>query len=135
MTLRSLPRIWIFALAGTLAGCSRTPVPAVPSSQTVAGMVITLTTAPPPHSGDNTFGLTLADARTQAPIGNANITVTPEMLSPRLPGAPTSGRAQGMGGYSLPVRLGVATRYNIVLEIERPGRTKAEVIFPVEAAQ
>lgn len=133
--LRFLPWALIFTLMGMLAGCSRTPAPVAPSTQTVAGMVVTLTTSPPPHSGDNTFALTLANARTQSPIGNANITVTPEMLSPRLPGAPSSGRAQGMGGYSLPVRLGVATRYNLVLEIERPGRPKAEVVFPVEAAQ
>ena len=135
MTLRIIPWTLIIALAGILAGCSRTAAPTASVSQSVAGMAVTLTTSPPAHTGDNTFVVTLADAQTQAPIGNANITVTPEMLSPRLPGAPTSGRAQGNGVYNLPVRLGVATRYNIVLEIERPGRAKTEVSFPVEAAQ
>ncbi len=135
MTLRILPWTLIIALAGMLAGCSRPVTPAIAPSQTVAGMVVTLTTSPPAHTGDNTFVVTLTDAQTQAPIGNANITVTPEMLSPRLPGAPTSGRAQGNGVYNLPVRLGVATEYSIDLKIARPGQADTEVSFPVEAAQ
>ena len=135
MSVRWISWALLSALAGMLAGCSRSLAPSVPSSQTVAGMVVKLTTTPPPHTGDNTFVVTLADAQTQAPIGNANITVTPEMLSPRLPGSPTSGRAQGNGSYNLPVRLGVATRYDIVLKIARPGQTETEVSFPVEAAQ
>lgn len=135
MILRIIPWALITALAALLAGCSHPGSPAIAPSQTIAGMVVTLTTSPPPHTGDNMFVVTLADAQTQAPIGNANITVTPQMLSPRLPGSPTSGRAQGNGVYNLPVRLGVATRYNVALKIARPGQAETEVSFPVEALQ
>ena len=80
--------------------------------------------------------VTLNDDTThKAPIGNANITATPEMLSPHLPGASTSGRAQGNGVYNVPIRLGIATRYNIALHIERTGLPPTEVSFPVEAVQ
>ncbi len=118
-----------------LVGCSRPNAPAAPPTQIADGMDITLTASPPAHTGDNTFVVTLADDATKAPIGNANINATPEMLSPRLPGTSTSGRAQGNGVYNLPVRLGIATRYNIALHIERPGQPATEVSFPVEAVQ
>ncbi len=99
-------------------------------------MVITLSASPPAHTGDNTFVVTLNDDSAQKlPIGNANITATPEMLSPRLPGASTSGRAQGNGVYNVPIRLGIATRYNILLRIERTGQPPTDVTFPVEAVQ
>jgi len=77
----------------------------------------------------------LADALTGASVGNANITATPEMLSPHMAGASTTGRSQGNGLYTIPVRLGVASRYSIALKIERPGRAVAEASFPVEASQ
>ena len=103
--------------------------------QTAGSTIVTLASGGTAHTGDNTLAVTLADAATGAPVGNANITATPEMLSPRMPGASTTGRAQGNGLYTIPVRLGVASRYNITLKIERPGKTAAEVSFPVEAAQ
>lgn len=135
MTLRLIAGMFVLLWAVILSGCSRPASPPASVSQTAAGMVVTLTTSPPAHTGDNTFVVTLADAQTQVPIGNANITVTPEMLSPRLPGSPTSGRAQGNGVYNLPVRLGIATQYSIDLKIARPGQAETEVSFPVEAAQ
>ena len=123
------------ALALALAGCSRSAAPSVPLPLTAGSTTVTLTSGSLAHTGDNTLTVTLADAATGAPVGNANITATPEMLSPRLPGASTTGRSQGNGLYTIPVRLGVASRYNIVLKIERPGKAAAEVSFPVEAAQ
>ena len=135
MTQRLIAAIFVFLAAVMLSGCSRTASPPTSASQTTSGMVVTLTISPPAHTGDNTFVVTLAAAQTQTPIGNANITVTPEMLSPRLPGSPTSGRAQGNGVYNLPVRLGVATQYRIDLKITRPDQTETDVSFPVEAAQ
>ena len=124
-----------FALAAALSGCSRPSAPAAPPTQTVGGMAITLSASPPPHTGDNTFVVALKDALSGMPIGNANLTATPQMLSPQMPGAPTSGRAQGNGTYNVPVRLGVATRYDITLHVERTGHPAADVSFPVEAAQ
>ena len=123
------------AVAAALVGCSHPTAPAPPASQTVGGLTITLTASPPPHTGDNTFVVTLRDAATQAPVGSANVTATPEMLSPRLPGTPTSGRSQGNGVYNVPIRLGVATSYSIALHVERTGQPPADVSFPVEAAQ
>ncbi len=117
-----------------LAGCSQ-PVPPAVAHKTIGDLAVTLTASSPPHVGDNTFSVTLADAVTHSPIGNANITANPEMLSHSGTGSPSSGRSQGNGLYQIPVRFGVATRYDISLHIERPGSPAAEVSFPVEAAQ
>ena len=96
-------------------------------------MVTLITNAP--HTGDNTFSVKLVDDSTQTSVGNANLSATADMLSPRLPGSPVSGRAQGNGFYNIPVRLGVAAQYNLVIQIERPGHPPANVTFPIEAAQ
>ncbi len=117
-----------------LAGCSK-PAPPPVAHKGVGDLSVTLTAGSPPHVGDNTFSVTLANSYTQAPIGNANITATPEMLSHTGTGSPSSGRSQGNGLYQVPIRLGVATRYDISLHIERPGSPPTDVSFPVEAAQ
>ena len=122
-------------LAVTLTGCSRTAAPMSVPRQTAGDTIITLASGASAHTGDNTLGVSLADAMTGAPVGNANITATPEMLSPRLPGSSTTGRAQGNGFYTIPVRLGVVSKYSITLKIERPGKAAAEAAFIVEAAQ
>ncbi len=132
-------RLAFWALAAGVisagAGCSHTAAPTALPQQTAGSTLVTLTSGPTAHTGDNTLTVTLADAATGAPVGNANITATPEMLAPRLPGSSTTGRAQGNGLYTIPVRLGVASRYNIALKIERPGQAAAEVSFPVEASE
>ena len=117
-----------------LAGCSH-PAPPVTAHKTVGDLAVSFTADPPPHVGDNTFRVAVADAVTQAPVGNANITADPQMLSQNGTGTKTSGRAQGNGVYLVPVRLGIATRYDISLHLERPGKPAADVSFPVEAAQ
>ena len=123
-------------LAVTLTGCSRTadtPGLAAPDGRETRRL--RWPPAPSAHTGDNTLGVTLGRCYDGGPVGNANITATPEMLSPRLPGSSTTGRAQGNGFYTIPVRLGVASKYSITLKIERPGKAAAEAAFPVEAAQ
>ena len=125
----------LLVLAALLTGCSRTVPPTPLPHQTAGATVVTLTSSASAHTGDNTLSVTLADAATGAPVGNANITATPEMLSPRMSGANTTGRSQGNGFYTIPVRLGVASRYSIVLKIERPGKVAAEAAFIVEASQ
>ena len=126
--------IYLCALALLLAGCSK-PAPVGPAHKTVGDLAVTLAADPPPHLGDNTFSVTLADAVSQAPLGNANISAVPEMLSPHDVGSSTSGRSQGNGLYTIPVRLGIATRYDINLHIERPGKPAADVSFPIDAVQ
>lgn len=121
--------------AGVLAGCSHTTPPAPPPRQATGDTAVTLNSGSVAHTGDNTLSVTLADTATGAPVGNANITATPEMLSPRTAGASTTGRSQGNGLYTIPVRLGVASGYSIELKIERPGRAAATASFVVEAAQ
>ena len=121
-------------LAFLLAGCSKPIAPSV-SHKTVGDLAVSFTAATAPHVGDNSFQVALADLATQSPVGNANITANPEMLSQNGTGSQTSGRSQGNGMYLIPVRLGIATRYDISLKIERPGKPAAEVSFPVEAAQ
>ena len=115
-----------------LAGCSH-PAPAVTAHKTVGDLAVSFTADPPPHVGDNTFRVTVADAQT--PVGNANITADPQMLSQNGTGTKTSGRSQGNGVYQIPVRLGIATRYDLSLHIERPGKPATDVSFPIEAAQ
>ena len=89
--------------------------------------------APPPHTGDDTLNLTLTDA-SGAPVGDANVTVTPNMLAPREPGQSNSGRAQGNGLYQVPMRLPIATQYDLRVQIEqRNGRPPVTVSFPLEA--
>lgn len=122
----------------SLAGCSKPAGPVV-LHKTVDDLSVIFTADPPPHVGDNSFRVTVADtaslAPAPAPVGNANITVDPEMLSHTGTGTKTSGRSQGNGIYALPVRLGIATRYAISLHIERPGKPAADVSFPIEAVQ
>ncbi len=117
-----------------LVGCSHPAAPAT-AHKTVGDLVVTFTSDPPPHTGDNMFTVTLADAGTQTPIGSANLSATPEMLSHVGTGSQTSGRASGGGLYKVPVRLGVATRYDIALHVERAGKPAADVSFPIEAAR
>ena len=135
MLLRPVNSLAILVIFGMLLpGCTRTHTVPATEQQTTGGMVITLNSNSP-HTGDNTITISVADANTKSPVGNANITATAEMISPRLPGTQVSGRAQGNGLYNIPLRLGVATRYNLTLHIQRPGQSSATVIFPIDAAE
>lgn len=125
-------------LALCVGGCSPRPAPpaAATGPQAQNGVSATLTTTPsPPHTGDDTLIVTLTDSQTNAPIGDANVSVTAAMLSPRLPGTLVTGRAQGNGVYQVPVRLGIATKYNIQVLVQRPGHALAAFSFPLEAQQ
>ena len=115
-----------------LAGCSH-PAPAPLLRQTADGVTVTLTSGAQMHLGDNTATVTVTDAATGQPVGNANIAAAPEMRAPVLPGVSASGRAQGNGLYTLPVRLPVATKYALILHIQRPGHAAADFSFPIEA--
>lgn len=134
----SLPAcLCLAACAGLLAvGCGR-PAPAAPdTAQTSQGLLATLTTTPaPPHTGDDVLVLTLTDAATHAPVGDANVSAVAQMLSPRLPGSPVTGRAQGNGVYQIPLRLGIATRYRVQVQAQRAARPLAVFTFALEAQQ
>ncbi len=134
VTVRSARWSLLLMLA---AGCAHPAAPPAASlAQTQDGLRVSLSTVPaPPHTGDDTLLLTLTDVATGAPVGNANVTASAEALAPRLPGALVSGRAQGNGAYQVPVRLSIATRYAVQVQIERPGRAPASFTFPLEAAQ
>lgn len=135
MLLRPLNSLSLLVVLGLLLpGCAHTHTSPSTAQQTTGGMVVTLNTNLP-HTGDNTITITVFDANTKSPIGNANITATAEMVSPRLPGTQVSGRAQGNGLYSIPVRFGVATRYNLTVHIQRPGQSLVTVVFPLDAAE
>ena len=124
--------------AALLAGCAPKATPSVrPATQTVGGLTVQMTvTAPaPPHTGDDTLNLTITSAA-GAPVGDANVTATPDMLAPREPGQSNSGRAQGNGLYQVPMRLPIATRYDVEVQIQqRDGQPPVTVSFPLEAAQ
>lgn len=126
---------WLTA-AMLVGGCSNPTAATKPQTQAAGGLTIQLRTLPdPPHTGDNTVIVTLTDAATNTPVGDANLTATADMSAPRLPGPTSSGRAQGMGVYNLPVTLAVATRYNVKLHIVRIGKPATDVVFAVEAQQ
>ncbi|MGI4789317.1 MAG: hypothetical protein ACRYFS_10770 [Janthinobacterium lividum] len=127
--------LYLCAVALLLTGCSHPAPTAAVSWKTVGDLAVSLTVSPPAHMGDNMFSVTLADSATQLPIGNANMTAVPEMLSPQGTGSSSSGRSQGNGLYLIPIRLGIATRYDINLHIERSGKPAADVSFPVDAVQ
>ena len=130
-----MPRFFLtIAVALSLTGCSH-PMPSAAPHQTVEGLLVTLTSGAAAHTGDNTVTVTLTDAPTGASVGNANITASPDMRSPVMRGVSTSGRAQGNGLYNIPIRLAVATQYQLTLHIERPGHAAADVSFPLEADQ
>ena len=135
MRLRPLNSLSVLIVLGLLLpGCAHTHTDTASTQQTNAGVNVALTSTSP-HTGDNTVSITVTDANTKSPVGNANINASAEMISPRLPGTEVSGRAQGNGLYNIPVRFGVATRYNLILHIQRPGQPTATVVFPIEAAQ
>ena len=124
--------------AALLAGCSpRAAPPAAPSTQTAGGLTVQMTTTPaPPHTGDDTLNLILTDSANGTPVGDANVTATTDMLSPREPGQSNSGRAQGNGLYQVPMRLPIATKYEVQVQIERRGgQPPVSVMFPLEATQ
>lgn len=125
------------ACAALLTGCVRMPRPPEAASvQTVGGIRASLTTVPsPPHTGDDTLVFTLSDPSTNLPIGDANLTAKTVSLAPRLPGAVTTGRAQGNGVYNIPVRLAIASSYNIELQVQRIGRPPVTFTFPLYATQ
>ncbi len=120
------------------AGCGKPamPPPAPSAVQTSAGLTATLATTPtPPHTGDDVLILTLSDAATHAPVGDANVSAIAQMLSPRLPGSAVTGRAQGNGVYQIPIRLGIATRYRVQVQAQRTAHPVATFTFPLEAQQ
>lgn len=118
-----------------LTGCTKSTAPAAPTTQTVAGMSITVTPPSPPHTGDDTVVLTLTDAATGEPVGNANITAEADAQAPRLKGASVSGRAQGNGRYEIPVRLPVVSNYEVLVTIQRVGRPAVQFSFPLDVEQ
>lgn len=136
-TIHCWRRIAGAAVLLALAGCSpRATMPPQPASQTVSGLTVQMTTPQTPHSGDNTLNLTLTDAATNMPVPDANVTCTPNMLAPRGTFEAVSGRSQGNGVYQVPVRLPIATRYELQFDItRRGGLPPVTVSFPLEATQ
>ncbi|BDI30686.1 hypothetical protein CCAX7_27370 [Capsulimonas corticalis] len=122
------------ACAALLAGCSKPPADVARAEQTSGDLHVEFSTNPaPPHSGLDTIILTVTDAASGAPVGDANITGSAAMVSPKMPGSSASGRSQGNGRYEIPLTLPVATKYEIKVHIERPQKPAVDVAFPIEA--
>lgn len=120
-----------------LTGCQRTaPPPVAPTVQTQGDVRAALTTEPlPPHTGDDTLIVTLSNPTTNVPIGDANLTALTVSQAPRLPGVPTTGRAQGNGVYNIPVRFAIASAYRVELTVQRVGRAPVTFSFPLDVPQ
>ena len=119
-----------------LAGCgpkAAAPLAASAAAQTNGEYSASLSVPPALGTGDQTLTFSLTEAKDGLPVGDANVSASAVMLSPRLPAAAVSGRAQGNGMYQLPLRFGVATLYSVQVTVRRPGHTDAQFSFPVTA--
>jgi hypothetical protein len=82
--------------------------------------------------GDNTLTVELRDDKTNAPIGDANVTAAPASdLVGQQRGE--SGRSQGNGIYLVPIRFGVPDKYTVIVTIDRPGRSETSAQFSITA--
>lgn len=127
-----------FLLLLVLAGCgpkSASPPPAPAAAQAEGEYKASLSVPPALGTGDQTLMFLLSEAKDGAPVGDANVTASALMLSPRLPAAAVSGRAQGNGVYQLPLRFSVATAYSVQVTVRRPGHADAQFAFPVTAGK
>jgi hypothetical protein len=128
-------------LAASLAGCSHPPSAPAVQTQTDEGITVMMSVSPgppntgPPHSGDDTIHLLVINAANDRPVDDANVTVSADMTAPRLAGQDVSGRSQGVGHYDAPVTLGVATKYDIHVRVQRARQSPADFVFPIEAWQ
>ena len=82
--------------------------------------------------GDDTLTVELHDDKTNAPIGDANVSAAP---SNDLVGQQQaeSGRAQGNGIYLVPIRFGVPDTYTILVTVDRTARSEASAQFQITA--
>ena len=118
-----------------ISGCAKPVAP--PPTHLVSGpFAMDITTVPaPPHTGDNTLVVDLHDAKTGTQIGNANITVAANMVSPVTPGQAVSGRSQGGGRYDVPMRLAIGTDYDADIHIDAPAEPSTDAHFKFNVAQ
>ncbi len=120
----------IFLMA--LPSCSEKKPWAGPLTQQDNGVVVQMSTLPnPPSVGDNTLIFNMHDAASQAPVVNADLTVSSfNQLAGG--GDKETGRSQGGGTYNVPMRFGVNDAYTIDVRVQRPGQPDAEVKFTID---
>jgi hypothetical protein len=141
--LRSAESRFLLWKAGLLAvaalaaaGCSHPTNQKTIQTQQNSGLTVTMTTVPsPPHSGDDTIDLDVTTTATGLPLEGANITATADMLAPKIAGSQVSGRSRGNGRYEVPVRLGIAAKYDVHVQIVQQGQAPVDFVFPIEAWQ
>jgi len=122
-------------IAGVIGGCSHPDATPAVAKKLVADLSVSFTTSPwPPHSGDSSGIVTIADAATGAPVDDASVVATANMEAPQSNGEPASGRFQGNGSYDVPLRM-IATTYTIDVHIERPGKPAVDAAFPIDVWQ
>jgi hypothetical protein len=98
------------------------------------GVKIELTAYPDPAiAGANTFYVHVTDDDTGQPVVNANVTISAynELAGG---GDRESGRSQGDGTYMVPIKLGIPDRYNLDVEVQRPGHDDSDTTFTVDAS-
>jgi len=123
------------------AGCSHPTGQKTIQTQTVSGISVTMTNEgstsveAPPHSGDNVVVLDITDTATGQALNGANITATADMLAPRIAGQAVSGRSKGRGRYEVPIRLGIAAKYDLRVDVTPRGKSTVNFVFPIEAWQ
>jgi hypothetical protein len=130
------------------AGCSHPTNQKLTQTQQNGGLTVTMSVIPDstganennagagaPHSGDNTVVLDITTTATGLPVEGANITATADMLAPKIAGLQVSGRSRGNGRYEVPIRLGIAAKYDVHVQVVQQGRSPVDFVFPIEAWQ
>ncbi len=123
----------VLAISILITGCSKKAAKITTLSTDNNGVKIALSSAPdPPQAGSNTFTVRVTDDATQAPVVNANVTISAynDLAGG---GDRETGRSQGDGTYNAPVKLGIPDKYKIDVQVQRPGHDDADAQFMVEA--
>jgi hypothetical protein len=131
MLKRTLPLLLI--LPFLIAGCSKKPSKIGTLSSDNNGLHIELTSLPdPPQAGSDTFTIKVSESASGAAVVNANVTVS-AFNKLANGGDRETGRSQGDGTYSVPINLGIADKYTLDVQVQRPGHDDSYTQFKVDA--
>jgi hypothetical protein len=120
-------------LAALLSGCSSEGTKVGVKAAESNGVRIEMTTSPDPmQAGDNVVMIHLTDMSSGQPVVDANVTISAfnELAGG---GDRESGRSQGNGDYNVPIKLGIPDKYNLDIEVQRPGEQDSDATFTINA--
>lgn len=108
---------------------------ALPLTETVEGMTVTLNTTPaPPQPGTNRFEVRLKDARGE-PVTDAKVNLALSMPSMNMGGPTVAAKHHGSGVYSTSANLSMAGPWQAKVSLARPGQRTLSPAFTFQALQ